>query len=225
MDWIGQHYYGSLPTEFHRGRMTQQDYQFMKSFMLAQDSITDFQPLDPSLHEITDNLDRFRPAFVGHPTNYLDLYAQTHGLYTSPERQQAVATLPWLSVPNPQPQPGRPIVLNRTQRWATPTLVDQWRTWAEEEHWQDRALFVGLPREHDLFCRDLGLDIAYCPTPTLLDLAQVIAGAQTFVGNQSQGLALAIGLGVADIRCEIRRDLPKERNECYFPQRSNVQYF
>jgi hypothetical protein len=73
MDWIGQHYYGAPPTAFHQGRMTQDDFDYMRDFMEAQEYITLFDVLDPATHEITHNLDRFRPLFVGHPTNYIDI--------------------------------------------------------------------------------------------------------------------------------------------------------
>ncbi len=65
---------------------------------------------------------------------------------------------------------------------------------------------------------------AYHPTKTLLEVASVIAGADVYMGNQSSGLAVAIGLGVP-FCCELRRDLPRERNECYFPNQPNGQYF
>jgi len=63
LNWIGQHYYGSAPQEFHQGRLTLQDFDFMKSFMEAQDYISHFEILDASRTEITHNLDRFRPPF------------------------------------------------------------------------------------------------------------------------------------------------------------------
>ena len=130
---------------------------------------------------------------------------------------------PWLSVPAPKTVEGRSIVVNRTARWigSSPNTV-----WADlkaqgvEEH----ALFVGLPEEYSAFCRATGWDIPYHPTPTMLDLAELIAGAGTFIGNQSQAYALAVGLGVPDIVLEARVDMPLERNECYFPRFPNIRY-
>jgi len=58
----------------------------------------------------------------------------------------------------------------------------------------------------------------------MLELAEVIAGAESFVGNQSQAYALAVGLGVADIVLEARVDMPLARNECYFPKFPNIRY-
>jgi len=218
MDWIGMYYYGSAPNPFHQGRMTAQDYNYMQSFMRAQDYITEFDAFSPE-REITHNLDRFRPAFVGHPTNYIDLYAQVFGI------DQPLANQPWLTVPAPRPIPGRPIVINRTERWIPPTPGAQWAEW-RSQGWADQAVFVGLENEYQKFQADTGWTTTpWVATPTMLDLAQVIAGASMFIGNQSSALALAIGLGVADIRCEARKDMPLERNECYFPQMQNVEYF
>jgi hypothetical protein len=59
----------------------------------------------------------------------------------------------------------------------------------------------------------------------MLELAQYIAGADLYIGNQSQGLALAIGLGVEQVCCEARVDMPLARNECYFPDIARVAYF
>ena len=35
VDWIGQHYYGSPPAEYHKGRMNEGDFEFMRAFMEA----------------------------------------------------------------------------------------------------------------------------------------------------------------------------------------------
>jgi hypothetical protein len=66
--------------------------------------------------------------------------------------------------------------------------------------------------------------IEYQPTKTLLEVAELIAGAETFIGNQSVALSVAIGLGV-EFYCEARRDLPIERNECYFAEQPKGNYF
>jgi len=218
MAWIGQHYYGSLPDPFHKDRMTLQDYNYMQSFMQAQSYITQFDTLTPD-REITHNLDKFRPLFVGHPTNYIDLYAQVFGIV------ECLSDQPWLTAPDPKPISGRPIVINRTERWIPPTPNPQWGQW-RAQGWADQAVFVGLRHEYQKFQADTGwTSLPWVETPTMLDLANVIAGASMFIGNQSSALALAIGLGVADIRCEARTDMPLERNECYFPRMTNVVYF
>lgn len=219
MDWIGQHYYGSKPVPYHQGRMTVDDFNYLHDFMLAQDYIVSFDTLGPST-EITHNLDRFRPLFVGHPTNYLDIYANAFNL--TPEAQAQVNSTPWLRVAQPRPIPGRPIVINRTARWVPPSPGPVWGELRDTL--ESQAVFVGLATEYESFQQEMGLSIPHCPTATMNDLAEIIAGAETFIGNQSQALALAVGLGVEDIVCEARVDLPLERNECWFPRMQNIRY-
>jgi hypothetical protein len=221
MDWIGQHYYGALPTPFHQGRMTQGDFEYMKTFMEAQEYITKFDVLDPKVAEITHNLDRFRPPFVQHPTNYLMLYSEVFGLTL--DEAKAVSSQPWLTVPKPKRIEGKTTVINRTRRWIPPTPSGAWDELKSQV--EDSALFVGLPDEYQAFRKETGWDIAHYATDNMLDLASVIAGAEIFVGNQSQAYALAVGLGVPEIWCESRVDMPLERNECYFPLMTNIQYF
>ena len=218
IDWIGQYYYGSAPNPFHQGRLTAQDFEYMKSFMEAQEYITKFTVMTPQT-EISHNLDRFRPVFVGHPGNYVDIYADVFRI----DDRDTLRNTPWLTVPNPKPIPGRPIVINRTERWIPPELGPQWATWTEMEMYKE-AVFVGLPNEYKKFKQDTGWDLPYQETKTMLELAEVIAGCDNFIGNQSQALALAIGLGV-DVACEYRVDLPIERNECYFPNLERIEYF
>jgi hypothetical protein len=221
IDWIGQHYYGSPPNPFHQGRMTPKDYQFMESFMLAQPNITAFKTLDPKTTEITHNLDLFRPLFVGHPGNYVDCYCEAFAIRDQGMRDM-IRTTPWLKVPEPKTIEGKSYVINRTARWSSPDSLPAWL--AIRDQAGDAAIFVGLPEEYAAFKQFTDWDIAYHPTETLLDLAAVIAGAEQFVGNQSAALSLAIGLGTP-YACELRRDLPQERNECWFPNQPNGEYF
>lgn len=221
MNWIGQHYYGSLPSPFHRDRLNEQDFEYMKGFLEAQTYFTKVGVLGKDT-EITHNLDRFRPLFVGHPGNYVDIYSTAFGI-TDPDMQTIMRTTPWLSVPKVDRVDGRDVVVNRTQRWLPGTLSENWARWRTEGV-EERAVFVGLPEEYEQFSKDVGWNIPYCPTETMLDLAQVVGGANLFIGNQSQALALAIGLGTP-YYCELRSDLPIERNECYFPKQPNGYYF
>lgn len=221
MDWIGKHYYGALPTPFHQGRMTQTDFEYMRDFMEAQDYIDLFGPLESQ--GITHNLDRFRPVFVGHPTNYIDIYSSVFGI-SDPDTQKAIRTTPWLTVPSTLRLQDRDVVVNRTQRWIPNQPSPQWAEW-KNQGIEERAVFVGLPAEYAAFQTAVGWDIPYQPTSNMLQLAQYIAGADLYIGNQSQGLALAIGLGVGQICCEARTDMPLERNECFFPDNPRIVYF
>lgn len=219
LDWIGQHYYGSKPAGLHQGRMTEQDLEYLRPLLAAQPWISHVGALT-AREEITDNLDRFRPAFVGHPTNYLSLLAQCHGL--DPDQ---LGQAPWLTVPEPRPVPGRSIAVNRTARWRPTDSTDHWQ-YLTDQGVAESAFFLGLESEYQDFSAASGWQIPWVQTQSALDLAERIAGAEVFIGNQSQCYALAVALGVPEIHLEIRRDLPLARNECYFPGLERVvNYF
>ena len=98
----------------------------------------------------------------------------------------------WLTVPNPIKIPGKPIVVNRTQRYQNDAFP--WDRFVNK--WHDQIVFVGTQEEAELFGGFApSKRIAYHRTKDALELAQVIAGAARFVGNQSLALAIAHGLG------------------------------
>lgn len=216
INWIGQHYYGHPPHNLHQGRMNQTDLEYMRDFMLAQDYVNGFDAL-PAGIDVTYDLDRFRDIFVYHPANYIAIYAFTFGIVDCYNLWME----PWLSVPEPK-RVARTI-FNRTERSLPTRLSAKWQQWRDEGIEQD-AVFVGLDHEYELFRQRIGYDVPHYPTATMLELASVIAGAETYIGNQSQALALAQGLGVT-YHAELRPDLPIERNECYFPGQPRSNYF
>lgn len=225
IEWMSQHYYNApLPEgHFHKGRMNERDFELMRGLLEAQPYITKVGILDPSTTAVTHNLDRFRDLFVRHPGNYVDVYSTTFGITSDAEKEELRGT-PWITVPDYKTVEGRDIAINRTARWLPPRPSPIWTDW-KEQGVEDRAFFLGLPEEHHAFQQATGWNIPYQPTKDLLELAQYIAGAKVFIGNQSVALSIAIGFGHDDIWCEARRDLPIERNECYFPQQHGLNYF
>lgn len=223
IDILSRTFYNVPAPVFHAGRMNNKDFNFMSSFMQAQDYITKFEPMDPRTTEITHNLDKFRLLFIRHPGNYVDCYADAMGLHDT-ELKTQLRTTPWLTVKNPRRVENRDIAINRTLRWVPDTLNPVWKEWTEQGL-SERAFFLGLPEEYKQFKKVIGWDIPYQPTETLLEVAEYIDGSQIFIGNQSAALAVAIGLGHNEVWCEARRDLPIERNECYFKEQQGVFYF
>lgn len=81
------------------------------------------------------------------------------------------------------------IVIARSARWHG--FHFPWRELVQDHG--PRMVFVGLPDEHAAFTERYG-KVSFHPTATLYDTAQVIAGADIFIGNQSAPLAVAEGL-------------------------------
>jgi hypothetical protein len=84
--------------------------------------------------------------------------------------------------------------------------------------YKNDSVFVGLPYEHKDFCDRFG-DVSYYPVNDFLELAEVINGAEKFIGNQSSPMALAVGLH----KPFLQESFPPH-SDCVF-SRSNAQYF
>lgn len=85
--------------------------------------------------------------------------------------------------------PANPVIIARSGRYNSNHF-----DWAlVMKKYGDRAAFVGSHEEHAVFQSRFGT-IQYQPTATLLELAQIIAGSELFIGNQSCPYAIAEGL-------------------------------
>lgn len=98
--------------------------------------------------------------------------------------------LPWLIADFASSHPYK-IVVARSARYRNPKF--DWRALHAQFH--GRACFVGVPWEHQNFQEEVG-PIDYVETPSLLDVARLIMGADMFIGNQSCPRAIAEGLKV-----------------------------
>lgn len=83
------------------------------------------------------------------------------------------------------------IVVSRSARYRNDGFP--WKSLYEQ--FAGRAVFIGVPWEHEDFERQVG-KIPYVETPSLLEAARYIAGADLFIGNQSCPRAVAEGLKV-----------------------------
>lgn len=159
----------------------------LKPLLMAQDYIWGcaFTPTLP--FSTTHDLNKFREPWKEHSNKDWISILQLHmDAFNLP-----MPTGPWLTVPDPINVPGKPIVVNRTQRYHNYEFP--WDRFTEK--YADQILFVGSPMEASLFkgfCPNKKIE--YYPTKDALELARVIAGGKRFVGNQSLALSIAHGL-------------------------------
>lgn len=105
--------------------------------------------------------------------------------------QVEISHAPWLTARRSERSIGKTVIArsfryqNRDFPWKR--LVAQYNR---------EVLFVGLPEEHKAFQISNGCIVEYCPTADLLELAEIINGADRFIGNQSCPFWIAAGLGV-----------------------------
>lgn len=156
--------------------------------------------------KVTHDFDSFRESMSG---NLIDAQFKLFGLKPNHE--------PWLWA---EPQPKSEVIFTRSARYHNPRF-----DWKEAHRlWGSRAVFVGTVAEHKQFCKDVAY-VYHLLTPTLLDLAQVIAGCKLMVANQSCPLAIGYGLGATMIieECPYARDCHLDRTNCWFSVSSELE--
>lgn len=99
---------------------------------------------------------------------------------------------PWLTVSHPNRVAS--VIVARSQRYNDPRF--DWSRIVSE--YRGDIAFVGTKAEHDTFCAAFG-KVPHHRTENLLEVAQAIAAADLFIGNQSSPYAIAIGLGKTSI--------------------------
>ena len=201
----------------HQGRFTERDFELLAPLLERQSYITTVGKWYPGDPEPKVDLDHFRSylyrQFEG---NIIKAY---HGAFNMPWDDSMYTDI-WLEA---DPVRQAAIVVNRTNRYLDPNSETIWRQMAIDADLTNNAVFVGLPNEHADFVKMSGCNIPYYPVNDFKELADVIAGADLFLGNQSLAYSIATGLGKETV-LEIHKIKPYEYSECYFPRPSS-QYF
>ena len=179
-------------------KMTRERMQLIRPLLMLQSYIEDvvFWEAD----EAKDHaLNEFRGNMGGH--TIADGHLLALGNRNLLERNKA-----WLCVDYVRGD--FPVIFNRTSRYHNPDFPWK-RVW---EQYHANAAFIGLRREHEEFCREIG-EVKYIETADFLQVARVIAGSRLFVGNQSCPYAIVEGLKVNAI-LEVSNHYPN----CCFPR-------
>ena len=212
--------YGYRPDEvdlMHQGRFNDKDFDLLLPLLLRQEYINGVTKWRTGDAEADVDLDRFRGVlFRGFEGNYVQAYHMTFGLPFTAE----VLNETWLEA---DPVKIASVVINRTARYQCPNGAGSWQNLLEQANITQNGIFVGNKDEHEAFEKSTGFRVQYYPVKDFKELADVIAGADLFMGNQSAAYSIAIGLGKASV-LETIKIKPLQNNECYFP-RDNCQYF
>ncbi len=228
MDAFVRRVFRREPEGYHKGRYTQKDYDMIAPLLKAQDYLTGVsvhngEPISVSFE------DHWKMHLMkGWQGNQTECYALTQGWNIhDPDLKKKLLLEPWLTKVDPIVVEGKPLVINRTNRYLYGCNGDKWREWVKQGL-GDYAIFVGTEEEHQKFQKDFNVMVEYRPVNNLLEMAQLIQGCEQFMGNQSVALAIAIGLGKT-FWCEVRKDFdmlksPHGWGDVWFP-RVNGHYF
>lgn len=121
---------------------------------------------------------------------------------------------PWLLAYRSPKSIGR-VVVARSFRYQNQDFP--WRRLVSQ--YRKQIIFVGLPDEHRHFQIAAGSIVEYQPTSNLLEVAELIAGCDLFIGNQSCPFWIAAGLGVKLIQetyLAVQNSTIKRPNARYF---------
>jgi hypothetical protein len=105
-----------------------------------------------------------------------------------------VSEIPWLMA-NPSPKTAGRVLFSRSLRYHSPTFP-----WDKALQRFRDPLFVGLPEEYFAFQTKWGRPIEHHTCANLLELAEMIAGCELIICNQSCPYWIAAGLGKALIQ-------------------------
>jgi hypothetical protein len=169
--------------------------------LLAQDYVAEVKPWNGE--PIDHDASFFRDAGLAYGATLAHLQAQWLGLNPTFSR-------PWITV---KPRREAAIVVHRSPRYQN--MFFPWRELVAE--FGSEMIMVGVPHEHEDFVEKYE-HIPYRPTANLLEVAQLIAGAELFIGNQSCCYAIAEGL---------KHNSIQETNvgvavDCIFPRKNGI---
>lgn len=211
-----------------KGRYTEKDYEMLEPLLLAQDYLDTVAIWQGEAIDY-DFVDHYKYHMVkGWQGNQTECYALTQGMNIhDSELKKKLLFEPWLTPVDPIKITNKPIVVNRTVRHLYGAPSEEWYYYVQNGL-EDMAVFVGTEQEHDDFQKLFNIKIEYYETKDLLELAKVIQGCEQFIGNQSVGLSIAIGLGKS-YQCEVRKDYESTKTDhgygdVWFP-RINGFYF
>lgn len=140
------------------------------------------------------DLDEFR--LIGNTS-----YAQLSILFLARWHKYVDPAKPWIFIN--EPKFVNHIIINRTERY-----MGRLDYGSIIRTYPDKCTFIGTEQEHTAFQNFFHCELPYYKTNDLLEAAQVIAGANIFIGNQSVCWAIAEGMKKEGRLLETSIDMP-----------------
>lgn len=156
-------------------------FEAVRPLLLAQEYIEDFRAWDGE--KVNIDFDALRTQDTTMPYGSLNRYP----FYLWPDMTCDLSEQ-WLHV-NPVIGYSDKILINRTERYNNMLISYNFL-----KHYGDKVLFIGLPREHEVFCEQHNLSIPRAELPDFLEIARAISCCKLYIGNQSALFQVAEGL-------------------------------
>jgi hypothetical protein len=192
-----------------REPMTQERFDAIAPLLKLQPYITEVA-YEHDAKDITHSTVGFRQTAVPRLGEAHTLVSWHGDYFKIPE----VDTSPWLTVPCPSEETKGKTIFCRTKRYQNPKF--SWRQAADR--YQD-AIFIGFQDEHQAMCLSCGRSIPWRKTQNLLEVAELIAGSDRVISNQTVHWWIAFALNVPTMQ----ESDPINLNSMI--RRENSQYF
>lgn len=166
--------------------VNQYAFDMLKPLVESQPYVKSFQPW--SGQEIIIDLDLIREVKINMPHGSLSRWI----FYRFPD-MTAPLHEPWLEPHVVKMTKDPKILINRTSRYRNP-----WISYFFLEQYRNHIAFVGLPEEHDAFCKEwkFDFDFPHIKVNNFYELMYEINSCRLFIGNQSMCYAIAEALKV-----------------------------
>lgn len=154
------------------------------------------EPQEKLTHDFID----FRRGALTYSISLSDIHATWVSVILNPYT-------PWIFVNKSNEMAGK-VLVHKSPRYANPKFP--WKALANK--YGDRMVAVGVEDELPLLFEVLGKNIPFRKTSSYLELAELIAGCELFIGNQSSPCSIALGLGIPTVQETCLR-----QPDCIFP--------
>lgn len=200
---------GPDPKLFLRAQMTPETFAWLKPLFDRQDWIikSEFRSTVPSVQY---NLNDFRQTWFSGRKRSTTLFAAYAEHFRAPPLREDI---PWLKA-DPEYNKQYPIVIARSPRYRSPDFPWQ----MVSGYYAGRMQFIGHEDEYREWVASYGKTAVHRPVKNALDMANVIAGSELFIGNQSFPMALALALNV-----RVVQEVCPRTPDCVF-RRPNATY-
>lgn len=168
-------------------------YDAVRPLLLEQEYIEDFREWDGS--DFDFNLDALREQPVTTPYGAINRWM----FYVWPDTATDLSK-PWLKA-LPLPKTNK-ILINRTERYNNHLISYNFLN-----KYKEHVMFLGLPNEHTVFCRQNKLDIPHLKLNDYYEIASAMLSCKFYLGNQSSLFQICEGLKIPRV-LEVCRDIP-----------------
>lgn len=176
--------------------MNRPTFNALKPLLLAQDYIEDFR--EWCGESVDFNFDVLREQPTTMPGGSINRWP----MYIWPDMATDLSQ-PWITAPSLlDARAEGKILINRTERYNN-ILV----SYNFLKQYGDKVMFVGLPNEHVLFCKQNKLDIPRLGAADYLEIAMALKNCKVYIGGQSSIFQVAEAIKVPRI-LEVCNSIP-----------------